>query len=92
MLLDCIPPVRRAVLDYMAGARQDNCSILESTGLPKQTGRSALEELQCHGIVKRPEAGWEIAPEWREHMRVAYANPVLRPATFTGRVGMIADD
>jgi hypothetical protein len=92
VLKDCIPPVRRSVLDYLTQTIHAPGSILESTGLPKQTIRTALEDLRCHGIVTHdPTLGWEIARRWREHLAIAYPGSVCRAARLGGRISALGD-
>jgi hypothetical protein len=93
VLLDCIPPVRRAVLDYLTGAKGDEArSIVESTRLPTQTLRTALEDLECLGIVHQQTEGWEIVlDKWVYHVVAAYPNPIPVTAKVTSRRGA-ADD
>ena len=76
-LLDCIPPVRRHAIDYLAQSPGDTGigRIAKSARLPEQTVRTALQDLQCHGVVAESSDGlksWTIAPRWEKHIRAAY--------------------
>ena len=53
VLKDCIPPVRRATLDWMMTTDCSPGTILESSGLPKQTVATAINDLKSHGVVIR---------------------------------------
>jgi hypothetical protein len=92
-MLDCIPPVRRCVLNYLTSATSDRAaSIVQSTGLAKETLRRALEDLRCHGIVESSASGWQISARWKEHVRIAYPQGVCRAVKLGGRAGMVDDD
>jgi hypothetical protein len=76
-LLDCIPPVRRRAIDYLAHARDEAATseIARHVGLPEQTLRAALEDLACHGVVAQGsdrKKTWKIPSEWDGHVKVAY--------------------
>ena len=65
--LDCIPPVRRAVLEALL-ERSEPLKTGAITGLTKYpkppTVRRALEDLYCHGIVeyvRSPRTGTRMA-------------------------------
>jgi hypothetical protein len=87
VMLDCIPPVRRAVLDYLTGQKGAEArSILESTGLPPQTLRRALEDFRCLGVVRLDTHSWGLVEaDWAEHVVAAYPNPILVTAKIGGR-------
>jgi hypothetical protein len=90
VLLDSVPPVRRAVLDFLAHARADGSAetIMAATKLPKQTIRTALQDLACHGIVTQGggSGGWRIAEQWKDHITVAY--PHRPPGSILRSVAM----
>jgi hypothetical protein len=94
VILDCIPPVRRCVIDYLAGVGKAHTTetITDSTGLPRQTLRTALQDLACHGIVNQSGSGWQLATAWREHIAVAYPSLTRRSATIGGARAGIGDD
>jgi len=72
VLKDSIPLTRRKVLDYIMQTDCKSGSILESTGLSKETIRRSLEELKCHDIIVRTPLGWAIAEGWKNHLAIAY--------------------
>ena len=75
-VLDCIPPVRRRAIDYLAAYSDDTTlsAIAAYAKLPQQTLRTALQDLECHGLVAQGSGvkSWEIAPGWTDHIIAAY--------------------
>ncbi|MBM3744855.1 MAG: hypothetical protein FJW34_03540 [Acidobacteria bacterium] len=72
--LDCLPAVRRAVLETLLAAigPMDTPEVAAAVRYPTTTARRALEDLAGHGLIEREPGGgrkpdsWGVTPETRE--------------------------
>jgi predicted transcriptional regulator len=63
--LDCIPAIRRTVLDTLAKAPGSNTSeVAKSIAYPTTTARRTLEDLHAYGLVNRDVLGQGKADRW----------------------------
>ena len=77
--MDCIPPVRRLVVEALMSSPLPLAleTISDGTNYPPQTIRRALEELVCHGILEcdklRGDAyKWKVEAYWRKQYETAF--------------------
>jgi DNA-binding transcriptional ArsR family regulator len=84
--LDCMPVVRRALLDQMATdpeVRWTVTDLREGVGYPETTTRRHLEDLEAHGVVVRhgdlpPVDLWQLT-EWTRSRLAALKEPFGAP-------------
>jgi hypothetical protein len=63
--LDSMPAGRRRVLNHLAGGGTASTGVIgNAVGLPTQTTRRHLEDLECHGVVDRYQQGEGKADLW----------------------------
>ncbi|MDP7201214.1 MAG: hypothetical protein QGI50_09710 [Dehalococcoidia bacterium] len=64
--LDCMPSIRRKVLDVLLGHADavDTTTIATEAGYPTPTTRRVLEDLTAHRVVERQTAGSGRADQW----------------------------
>jgi hypothetical protein len=64
--LDSVPPLRRAAYESVRdNGEMDTTEVATTLGLPTNTVRRALEDLDCYGLVKRQSQGKGKADKWR---------------------------
>ena len=75
--LDCIPALRRAVMDTLEAAddQLETRTVATAVSYPTQTTRRALEDLTAHGICHRYPGGNGKSDDWRltDFARIHYA-------------------